>query len=110
MFCLGPDASVEIGSYGTLAGPILSTNSRITIGDHALISFQVVLAGNPAPAPFGALARALDERTDTEIHIGENVWIGACAVVLGGASIGDNAIIGAGAVVDFEVPTNAIVA
>ena len=44
-----------------------------------------------------------------EIVIGDNVWIGARASVLGGARIGEGAVIGALSVVDFEVPPFAIV-
>lgn len=40
---------------------------------------------------------------------GKNVWIGAHATVLQGVTIGDNAIIAAGAVVTKDVPANAIV-
>jgi acetyltransferase-like isoleucine patch superfamily enzyme len=44
------------------------------------------------------------------IEIGRNAWIGARAVLLAGAQIGDDAIVGAGAVVDFEVPPGAVAA
>ena len=40
--------------------------------------------------------------------IGNNVFIGANAVIIGNITIGDNAIIGAGAVVVKDVPANAI--
>lgn len=43
------------------------------------------------------------------VKIGRNVWIGAGAMVLGGVTVGDNAIIAAGAVVTRDVPANAIV-
>jgi acetyltransferase-like isoleucine patch superfamily enzyme len=43
------------------------------------------------------------------IEIGENSWIGARAVLLKGARVGSGAIIGAAAVVDFDVPPYAIV-
>lgn len=42
--------------------------------------------------------------------IGNRVSIGTSATILGGISIGDNAIIGAGSVVTKDVPKNAIVA
>ena len=42
--------------------------------------------------------------------IGDDVWIGAHAVVLAGVTIGDGAIVGAGAVVTKDVPPYAIVA
>ena len=41
---------------------------------------------------------------------GENVWIGAGAIVLKGVNIGDSAIISAGAVVTRDVPAGAVVA
>lgn len=43
------------------------------------------------------------------IDIGNDVWIGARAIVLGGVSIGDGAIVAAGAVVTKDVPPYAIV-
>ncbi|MBQ5617563.1 MAG: sugar O-acetyltransferase, partial [Alistipes sp.] len=43
------------------------------------------------------------------IHIGRNVWIGAGAMILPGVTIGENAIIAAGAVVNKDVAPNMIV-
>lgn len=42
-------------------------------------------------------------------HIGNDVWIGAGAIVRGGVTIGDGAIVAAGAVVIRDVPPYAIV-
>ncbi len=36
------------------------------------------------------------------------VWIGSHAAILGGVTIGDNAVIAAGAVVTRDVPENAV--
>ena len=44
------------------------------------------------------------------IVIGRNVWIGANATVLPGVTVGDDAIIAAGAVVTKNVPEKAVVA
>jgi acetyltransferase-like isoleucine patch superfamily enzyme len=44
-----------------------------------------------------------------KIEIGNDVWIGSRAIVLDGVSIGDGAIIAAGAVVTKDVPPYAIV-
>jgi acetyltransferase-like isoleucine patch superfamily enzyme len=41
--------------------------------------------------------------------VGSNVWIGHGAQILRGVTVGDNAIIGAGAVVTKDVPANAVV-
>lgn len=42
--------------------------------------------------------------------IGNNVWIGTHAQILGNVKVGDNAIIGAGAIVLKDVEPNAVVA
>ncbi len=44
------------------------------------------------------------------IHIMENAWVGARAVILPGVTIGKNAVVGAGAVVTKDVPDNTVVA
>lgn len=44
------------------------------------------------------------------IFIGRNVWIGSHATILSGVSIGDNAVVAAGAVVTKDVEANTIVA
>ena len=43
------------------------------------------------------------------VVIGNNVWIGAKAIVLNNVTIGDNAVIGAGSVVTKDVAPNSIV-
>lgn len=45
-----------------------------------------------------------------KIHIKKNAWIGAGATVLPGISIGENAVVAAGAVVTKDVQANTIVA
>ncbi len=43
------------------------------------------------------------------IHIGKRVWIGSNATVLPGVTIGDGAVVAAGAVVTRDVPANTVV-
>lgn len=43
------------------------------------------------------------------VTIGDNVWLGGRSVILPGVTIGDNAVIAAGAVVVKDVPANAVV-
>ena len=50
------------------------------------------------------------EYRDGKITIADTVWIGANAIILSGANIGEGAIVGAAAVVDFEVPEYAVIA
>jgi acetyltransferase-like isoleucine patch superfamily enzyme len=113
-FDLGPRGEVDIGDYCTVAGPIISTNCRVEIGDYALISFHVVIADSFAAVPPGDAGTGGDDSglstPPTTVVIGENAWIGARAVLLAGARIGEGAIVGAATVVDAEVPPYAIVA
>lgn len=45
-----------------------------------------------------------------KVHIKQNAWIGAGATILPGISIGENAVVAAGAVVTKDVPANTVVA
>lgn len=105
-FELGPEAEVEIGDFCTLVGAIIATNGRVSIGDHSFIAHEVVIASTPfAVPPTGSPGPSC-----APIEIGAGAWIGARAVILGGARIGANAIVGAGAIVTGYVPTDATVA
>jgi len=42
--------------------------------------------------------------------IGKNVWITHGCIILGGISIGDNSVIGAGSVVVNDIPPNVLAA
>jgi len=42
------------------------------------------------------------------VVIGRNCWIGVGAIILPGVTIGDNTVIGAGSVVDKDIPANAV--
>ena len=77
----------------------------IFIGDGVLIGHNVVLTTlNHAMQP--------ERRSDmlpAPIHIGKRVWIGSNATVLPGVTIGDGAVVAAGAVVTRYVPANTVV-
>ncbi|WP_280537348.1 DapH/DapD/GlmU-related protein [Halopenitus sp. POP-27] len=45
-----------------------------------------------------------------DIHIGNNVWIGASVFITEGVEIGDNAVIGANSVVTRDIPPHTIAA
>lgn len=68
------------------------------------------------PAFYSARLQAGDTFSQTDqieelprVKVGNDVWIGAGSIVLDGISIGDGAIIAAGAVVNKDVPPYAIV-
>ncbi len=114
-FDLGVDAEVEIGDFSTLAGPLICTDGRVTIGRHSLISYLVTIADSPVAVPpfaSGGDDRPPELRGSTEgaIEIGDDTWVGVGAVILRGAKLGDGVIVGAASVVDFDVPPYSIVA
>lgn len=47
--------------------------------------------------------------SSSEIIIGENCWVCSNVIILKGAKIGNNCVIGANCIIDFEVPDNSIV-
>lgn len=55
-------------------------------------------------------SRPKDRKRTNSIVVGNDVWFGASSLVLRGVTIGDGAVIGAGAVVTKDVPPYAIVA
>ena len=95
----------------SMIGAVISTGSRVVIGDYVFIGYGTVLAdlGEAVPPD----SRELGSRSPAgrEISIGDNVWIGTQVTILGGTEIGRDAVIGAGAVVDaMRVPPGTIVA
>ena len=121
--CKCEDINIEQGAYfgngkhfhalgnTTLGKDFICHNRIVTIQGHLMMAEDVLFQGgghrfdNP-DIPLheqGALP-------DTPLEIGEDVWIGARAIVLHGCKrIGAHSIIGAGAVVTKDVPDYAIV-
>jgi maltose O-acetyltransferase len=60
--------------------------------------------------PLDPVKRNKGIETAQSINIGNSVWIGMGAKILEGVSIGDNAVIAAGAVVNKDVAANTVVA
>lgn len=77
----------------------------ITIEDNVLIAPKVSLLSEGHPV----LPENRHSLMVGHIHIKRNAWIGAGAIILQGVTIGENAIVAAGAVVSHDVPDNTIV-
>lgn len=77
----------------------------ITIEDNVLIAPKVNLLSEGHPVePENRQALMVGH-----IHIKKNAWIGAGAAIMQGVTVGENAIVAAGAVVSKDVPDNTIV-
>lgn len=95
---------VWLGPYVVIYG-----HGGVEIGEQTLISMHcTILSSNHSIPAMGTLIRDMpDELLPTKI--GRDVWIGANAVILGGVTIGDGAVVAAGAVVNRDVEAGAVV-
>ncbi len=90
-----------------------TTSGHITLGDYSFTGHNVSLLTGTHNIQKQSLARMQDYPPEgRDIVIGQGVWIGSNATVLGPCSIGDHAVVAAGAVViaGTKVPAGAIVA
>lgn len=99
---------IEIGNnfYANMDCIFLDVN-KIIIGNNVMVGPRVSFytAGHPTDAEI----RIQDLEFGLPINVKDNVWIGGNSTILPGVTIGENAIIAAGAVVTKDVPNNTIV-
>ena len=128
---------IEMGAFGTVIAapdekvrfavwPTKRTTGGIRIGDYCLIcpgvrigaAEQIIIEDSCMIAGRAYITdcdwHGLYDRTSTgssaPIHIGKNVWIGDSAIICKGVQLGENAVVGAGAVVARDVPPFSVVA
>lgn len=82
--------------------------AKVTFGDNVFIAPNVVFSTAGHAIDAGQRAKGLE--IALPITVGDNVWIGANVSVLPGVSIGSNTIIGAGSVVNKDIPDGVIAA
>ncbi|MCK9387446.1 MAG: acyltransferase [Sulfuritalea sp.] len=95
---------VEINNFSIVNG-----TGGVDVGDDTLIGPGVRIISYQHRFAVGATIRsqAVDARP---IRIGRDVWLGANAIILAGVTIGDGAVVAAGAVVREDVPEFMVVA
>lgn len=86
------------------SGCCFQDQGGIEIGDGSLIGQQVVIA----TLNHGLSPKDRQSMLPAKVVIGKNVWVSAHATILPGVTVGDNSVIGAGAVVNKDVPANSI--
>ncbi len=103
---------IQIGDHSFinhLCSVWASPAGPITIGNNVLLGPCVSIFSSNHGIARGELIRNQPGR-DAPIRIGNDVWLGANAVVTAGVSIGDGAVVGAGAVVTTDLPAMSICA
>ena len=85
-------------------GAYITARAEISIGDNVMIGPYVVInSGGHLYKSKDKLIRNQGHKLEP-INIGSDVWIGAHAVIMPGVTIGDGAVVGAGAVVTRSIP------
>jgi len=82
---------------------------RITLGDNALLGPEVFVTASNYGVEAGKIVM-YQEKVESDVVIGADVWLGVRVTVLPGVVIGEGAVVGAGSVVTKSLPANCIAA
>lgn len=98
---------IQIGRYSLICpGVRIGSANSVTIGDNCMIASNVYISDSDWHDIYNRVSMG----TTAPVNIEENVWIGDSAIICKGVTIGENSIIGAGAVVSRDIPGNSIAA
>jgi acetyltransferase-like isoleucine patch superfamily enzyme len=95
--------NVFVGEYVIMYG-----HGGITIGDNTLIAMQTCIVSSNHTIP--GIDELIRSKGDVllPVNIGSDVWIGAGCKILGGITIGNGCVIGAGTIVNKDLPPYSI--
>ena len=93
----------RVGLHNTVIGPV-------TIGSHVNLAQGITVTA--LNHNFAEKGLRIDEQgvSTNPVTIGNDIWIGANAVILPGVTIGDHSVVAAGAVVTKDIPPHTLVA
>ena len=104
------EGQVRIGAKTVMGQECtISAYQHVSIGEQCIVADRVMLIDfdhNVTEVERPIRVQGIYKR---DVRVGNNVWIGYGAQILRGVTVGDNAIIGACAVVTRDVPANAVV-
>jgi maltose O-acetyltransferase len=104
----GRGSEIEIGDHSDLGLRCLVYNN-VSLGRDVLMGPDVMILGANHNIERLDIPMRLQGQRRERCIIGDDVWIGARAIILPGVRIGTGSIVGAGAVVTADVPAYAIV-
>lgn len=106
----GSGVNVEIGSGSNIGRSSWISNDTV-FGENVMTGPEIViLSYNHGTETDGTPFNQQGYTSRSPVIVGNNVWIGTRAILLPGAMVGSNAVIGAGAVVTKDVPPFSVVA
>jgi acetyltransferase-like isoleucine patch superfamily enzyme len=103
-----PGGLLTLGSGYVNSGCVISCADHITIGNGAAIARGVCIYDSDHHSILDEQGSVLNP--PAPVTIGNHVWIGVGAILLKGVTIGDGAVIAAGAVVTQSVPSRCLAA
>lgn len=99
--------NIEIGeNFYTNHNCVILDGAKVTFGDNVFIAPNCVFSTAGHPLHAGQRNRGLEYAYP--ITVGDNVWFGASVTVLPGVRIGSNTVIGAGSVVNRDIPDGVV--
>lgn len=107
------NAILEIGDSVGISSSVIWAFRKITIRSYVNIGADCIIMDSDAhalKAEDRLSKRDIQERKESSIYIGDNVFIGTRCIILKGVSIGNNSVIGAGSIVTKSIPANCVAA
>lgn len=99
--------NIEIGeNFYTNHNCVILDCARVTFGDNVFIAPNCTFS--TAGHPLDTEQRNQGLEYACPITVGDNVWFGASVTVLPGVTIGSNTVIGAGSVVNRDIPDGVV--
>ena len=104
---IGDGAVIMMGAIINI-GAVVGAGTMIDMG--AVLGGRAIVGKNSHVGAGAVLAGVVEPPSAKPVTVGDNVLIGANAVIIEGVSVGDGAVVAAGAIVTQDVPANAVVA
>jgi len=96
------DSVVTIGNGSILTGTRISCVDSVTIGAEALLGSLTIIDSDIIPYKTLAIDDKWKKEHAQPIKLGNDVWAGVNSFILGGSIIGDECVLGAGAVTQYQ--------